>query len=82
MKNAQEQMVSTAVVQSAYIKFLNRAFEKQAPGGNEWKDRLPIPKQLKLRLPRPECRAERDALGLWLSILTERTDVQFDVELV
>ena len=83
MNNTEEnQMVSTAQIHEGYIKLLNAAAKRQVTDDKYWWDRLPVPKTLKFRLPRPECITEVQALEFWRANLTEKTQAQIDVELV
>jgi hypothetical protein len=81
MQNS-EQMVSTAEIQAAYIRLLNAAAKRQVTDDPHWWDRLPLPKTLTLRLPKPRHISEHMALELWRSVLEQKLDAYLKIELI
>jgi hypothetical protein len=83
MNNTEEQQTAgVAAIQEAYMRRLNAAAQRQATDDKYWWHRLPVPKTLKLQLPRPRNIPEHIALEFWVSILKEKLDVDLQIELV
>lgn len=81
MQNS-EQMVAPAQIQAAFTAQLTAAAIRQVTDDKYWWDKLPVPKTLKLRLPRPRHVSEHIALEIWLSVLEQKAQVSIEAELV